>query len=116
MGIGNSEDVMKAFRTTAGRYLTSIQCLFVAVTILLPQAVSAKSDERRDRIRFYGVVEVIPQDLHGTWIIGGKVVTTNPRTQFDQQEGPLRVGGCAKVDIRAGLVHEIDSEPDSDCR
>jgi hypothetical protein len=116
VGIGNAEDAMKAFRTTAGRYLAWTQCLFLAVAILQPQSVSAKSDERRDRIRFYGVVEVMPQGLHGTWIIGGKVVTTNPRTQFDQQEGPLRVGGCAKVDIRAGLVHEIDSEPDSDCR
>jgi hypothetical protein len=48
--------------------------------------------------------------------IGGFAVTTNPATRFDQLDGPLAVGGCAKVDIRNGLVHEIDSEPLEDCR
>lgn len=107
---------MKAFSTTTGRFIALIPCLFLAAAMVMPQPVSARSDERQDRIRFYGVVEVMPQGLHGTWIIGGNVITTNPQTQFDQQEGPLRVGGCAKVDIRGGLVHEIDSESDSDCR
>lgn len=72
-------------------------------------------DNDRDRVRFYGWVESMPAGLHGTWIIGGQPVTTNPRTEFDQAEGPLMVGGCAKVDIRGGMVHEIDSEPASDC-
>lgn len=84
--------------------------------LVSPSAVLAKKDDDRDRLRFYGWVEVMPEGLHGTWIIGGREVTTNPRTEFDESEGPLLVGGCAKVDIRGGLVHEIDSEPPQDCR
>jgi len=77
---------------------------------------SGDKNERADRQRYVGRVEAIPEGLHGTWIIGGLEVTTGPRTEFDQSQGPLAVGGCAKVDIREGVVHEIDSEPDSDCR
>lgn len=58
----------------------------------------------------------MPPGLHGTWTIGGRQVTTSPHTRFDQLDGPLQVGGCAKVDIRGGAVHEIDSEPPRNCR
>lgn len=107
---------MRVCRGKPAHYVAWLQCSLVVSAIFLAQVVSAKDEEKRDRIRFYGVVETMPQDFHGNWVIGGNVVTTGPRTQFDQQEGPLRVGGCAKVDIRAGLVHEIDSEPAWSCR
>ncbi len=58
----------------------------------------------------------IPAGLQGTWNISGHQLTTNPQTEFDQVDGPLIIGGCAKVDLRNGLVHEIDSEPIDDCR
>ena len=96
------------------RFLILHVGLVVAVMLIAPEPATAKKG--RDRIRFYGWVESMPQGLHGTWIIGGRMVTTNSQTQFDQEEGPLRIGGCAKVDIRSGRVHEIDSEPASDCR
>lgn len=87
----------------------------VLIFLFIPFPSEAKDRIDRDRIRFYGWVELMPKDLHGTWIIGGQEVSTHPRTEFDQFEGPLMVGGCAKVDIRGGLVHEIDSEPKEDC-
>jgi hypothetical protein len=90
--------------------------LALAAVSMAPEIAVAKEDRFRDRFRFHGWVEVMPEGLHGTWIIGGQHVTTNPRTQFDQVDGPLMVGGCAKVDIRGGLVYEIDSEPPHDCR
>jgi len=90
--------------------------LVLAVGCLAPATIMAKGGDDRDRQRFYGWVEAMPAGLHGTWIIGGRQVTTNSRTQFDQQEGPLVVGACVKVDIRGGLVHEIDSEPPHNCR
>jgi Spy/CpxP family protein refolding chaperone len=93
-----------------------ILSLTIAAVFMAPAAGAARGDDDHDRLRFYGWVESMPEGLHGTWIIGGQQVTTNPRTQLDQQEGPLRVGGCAKVDIRGGMVHEIDSEPAEDCR
>jgi hypothetical protein len=86
----------------------------MTVVFMAPAVAMAKED--RDRVRFYGWVEFMPEGLHGTWIIGGQEVTTNPRTQFDEVEGPLMVGACAKVDVRGGLVHEIDSEPPRNCR
>ncbi|MEW6490144.1 MAG: hypothetical protein AB1578_19835 [Thermodesulfobacteriota bacterium] len=86
----------------------------LALSFVAPGPAEAKDD--RDRTRFYGWVESMPEGFHGTWLIGGRQVTTSPQTQFDQTDGPLRVGGCAKVDVRGAVVHEIDSEPPEDCR
>ncbi len=73
------------------------------------------SDDEESRTLFYGLVNVIPAGFQGTWNIGGHQLTTNPQTEFDQVDGPLIVDGCAKVDIRNGLVHEIESESIDDC-
>jgi len=84
---------------------------------LIPDQTSAKRGGGKDRSEYYGIVESRPaQGLHGDWVIGGRTVTTNPRTEFDQAEGPLAIGGCAKVHFRNGVVHEIDSEPLHNCR
>lgn len=88
----------------------------MTASLVTPATAVAKDDRDRDRFRFYGWVEFMPERMHGTWIIGGQQVTTHPRTQFDQVDGLLMVGGCAKVDIRGGFVHEIDSEPPGNCR
>jgi hypothetical protein len=87
-----------------------------ALAILATGVVAATDDRDRDRIRFYGWVQSMPEGFLGTWVIGGRQVVTSPRTQFDQTDGPLVVGGCAKVDIRGDVVHEIASEPPEDCR
>ena len=84
-----------------------------AIMTLLVLPVAAKDESR---VRFYGWIEAMPDGLHGTWQVGGRTLTTGPGTEFNQTEGTLVVGGCAKVDIRGGMVHEIDSEPTSDCR
>lgn len=81
---------------------------------MAPTGISAKSDDHR--YRFYGWIEKMPEDLQGTWVIDGRTLTSDAQTEYDQEDGPLAVGGCAKVDIRNGRLHEIDSEPPSDCR
>jgi len=48
--------------------------------------------------------------------IGDHPFSTVPGTEFDQTDGPLAVDGCAKVEVRNGVVHEIDGEPLSDCK
>jgi hypothetical protein len=97
--------------------LTALVLGFTITAGLMTTATAvAKGGDEQDRFRFYGWVESMPEGLYGTWVIDGIRVTTNPRTEFDQEDGPLMVGGCAKVDIRDGLVHEIDSEPAGDCR
>lgn len=82
-------------------------------TLLTPSAVYAKDGD----IVHQGIVTAKPATgLRGTWVIGGQTFVTVARTQFDQVEGPLVVGACAKVKIRNGAVKEIDSEPARDCR
>ena len=96
--------------------IAALVALTAAALTLVPGIVGAGDDKDHDRTRFYGWVEAMPEGLHGTWIIGGQQVTTGPSTEFDQLEGPLQVGACAKVTIRGGVIHEIDSEPPGDCR
>ncbi|BDD86524.1 hypothetical protein [Desulfofustis limnaeus] len=76
-----------------------------------------KSEDEQHRTEYRGIIEKRPDStLHGEWIIGNRLFTTSPTTEFDQDEGPLAIGTCAEVDLRNGSVHEIDSEPMSDCR
>ena len=69
-----------------------------------------------NRTLFYGLVDMRPAGLQGTWTIDGRQFATNPQTDFDQVDGPLIVGSCAKVDLQNGLVNEIESESIDDCR
>ncbi|MEE4242642.1 MAG: hypothetical protein V2I36_14340 [Desulfopila sp.] len=97
---------------------TTAACIFIAslLVIFTTGTVFAKSKKDDTRIEFQGIVQERPTDtLHGKWTIGGRVVVTDSKTEFDQHEGPLDLGSCAEVDIRNGRVHEIDSEPMRDC-
>jgi hypothetical protein len=75
---------------------------------------SGSGDE--DRVRLIGTIQSMPEGLLGDFVIGGQTFSATPETEFDELDGPLTVGGCAKVDLRNGMVHEIDSEPVGDCR
>lgn len=90
------------------------------LSLLLPNFmttdVAFAKGGNKNRERFYGVIQSKPANLQGTWVIGGRTVKTVRGTEFDQLQGPLVVGACAKVDIRSGKVHEIDSEPMRNCR
>lgn len=92
----------------------------MALAILLPLTlgpdVALAKGGNQNRERFYGIIQSKPAGMQGTWKIGGRTITTSRGTEFDQIQGPLVVGACAKVDIRNGKVHEIDSEPMRDCR
>lgn len=88
------------------------------LTSLAPvtQAKNGGDARKGDRVVFQGIVQSKPiGGLHGTWRIAGKTVRTHVGTQFDQLDGSLQVGVCAKVKLRNGKVHEIDSEPAHDC-
>lgn len=99
---------------SGNRTCITLLIIGVALTGILAPALAQAGDDE-NRVRFRGWVEHMPEGLQGSWLIGGRQVTTNPGTEFDQVNGPLLVGGCAKVDIRNGIVHEIDSEPNEDC-
>lgn len=57
----------------------------------------------------------VPEGRVGAWTIGGRTFQTDRSTELDEGDGALVVGACAKVDLRAGRAHEIDSEPSSHC-
>lgn len=90
-----------------------------AAAVCLPAgevfAKRGRDDGKRSEVR--GIIKSRPADtLQGEWLIGERVFKTDANTEFDETEGNLTVGSCAKVEIRDGRVHEIDSEPMSDCR
>lgn len=89
--------------------------VLLAAGMLFSQASFAKRSGD-DRSYFSGIIQVRPTDgLHGRWVIGGQDIVTEPGTEFDERDGLLAIGSCAKVEWRSGRLHEIDSEPLSDC-
>ena len=93
--------------------------VFACALLLMaaPDAAMAKrGGDDKDRSRFYGIIEKRPQnELQGEWVIGGQTFIATPGTEFDQADGPLEIGSCAKVEVRNGRVHEIDSESMEKC-
>jgi hypothetical protein len=64
---------------------------------------------------FNGIIESRPDGKVGTWIVGGHSVEATERTRLDEQDGPLKVGACAEVELEDRVVEEIDSEPLHKC-
>ena len=96
----------------------SVFISLLVLFVLTPMMIYAKrgSDDESRKI-FIGVIQSIPSSgLQGEWIIGGQTFSTASGTEFDQTDGSLTVGGCAKAEFKNGVVHEIDSEPMSDCK
>jgi len=77
------------------------------------------SGDDDDLPRLRGLVEQMPTDGRiGDWVIGGQTVVATAQTEFDETEGALAVGVCAKVEFVApgsNVARAIDSEPAGDC-
>ena len=106
-----TEKIMKKATTT---FLLSTTILVTCFTGIAMSKGGA-DDNRSD---YYGIIQDRPQnDLRGEWTIGNRIFMTDQNTEYDETEGPLIVGSCAKVHIGEGRsIHEIDSEPRQDCR
>lgn len=99
------------------RFYTVVVVAFV-IALVLPMFTSIGTAQAKagDKITI-GIITVKPASgLRGTWVIGGKTFKATAKTEFDQVEGPLVIGACAKAKIRNGVLKEIDSEPMRDCR
>lgn len=100
----------------------SLMIAFTVVIALLlaaapNMALAKRGGDTDNRSEYYGIVQARPESgLHGEWVIGGLTFAADARTEFDQSEGKIVVGSCAKVQVRDGRVHEIDSEPMQDCQ
>ena len=91
--------------------------LIVAIFSAPQMALAKRGSDEKQRSSVYGIVSERPEGrLHGVWVVGGVTFTTDAGTEFDQSDGELKVGSCAKVDVRNGRVHEIESEPMRDCQ
>ena len=87
------------------------------MTFMTDLAIAKRSGGDKNRYEFYGIVQARPHNgRQGEWVIGGRTFFADHGTEFDETEGLLSIGSCAKVHIRNGRVHEIDSEPMQDCR
>lgn len=87
------------------------------MTLITESALARRGGDDEKRFEYYGIIQARPQSgWQGEWVIGGHIFTTEQQTKFDEDEGVLSIGSCAKVRIRNGRVHEIDSEPMRDCR
>jgi len=109
----------------SGNETLSFKAMLIALsfTIALPLVVTPRTvlakrgGDDDNRSEFYGIVQERPERvLQGKWVIGGRTYTADAVTEFDQSEGKLTVGSCAKVHMRNGRVHEIDSEPMRNCQ
>ena len=65
---------------------------------------------------FYGVIESLPENKIGTWIVGGRSFNVMESTELDEDHGPLIVGACVDVEIDDGVVEAIESEPLDKCQ
>jgi hypothetical protein len=95
------------------RSLTRAALAIALAVLLVPALAVAK---RGDRDRFTGRITAVPEGRVGAWVIGGQTFQSDRSTDLDEADGPLVVGACAKVDLRGGRVHEIDSEHSSHCQ
>ena len=89
----------------------------LSMSLIPGPALAKRSGGDEERSEYYGLVQERPYDgQQGEWVIGGRTFIADQGTEFDEAEGPLREGSCAKVQMRNGRVHEIDSEPMHDCQ
>ncbi len=91
-----------------------VAALMTMTLATAPGLLEAKGGSS-NRVIWRGIVQAKPAGLIGSWTVGGRSFLTTRNTEFDQVDGILKVGACAKVDVRDGSVHEVDSEPLRDC-
>ncbi len=103
---------MQFSNITKSARILALSALASLSFVVSPLGVQAKDGDIIAR----GFVTSRPAGTAGVWVIGGRSYTATSRTQLDVVDGPLNVGACAKVKVRLGAVHEIDSEPARDCR
>jgi len=101
----------------------------VVLLVAVPDMVLAKNNEGthsngRPKTKtfyaiewnYYGLIVTRPDALQGDWVIGDRTFYPNAKTKFDQSEGALTVGSCAKVQVRNDRVRKIERRPQDNCR
>ena len=101
------------------RYSKSATWAFGAVAALVgiagPLIMAGEASAKAGDVTSVGILLARPATAAGTWVVGGRSFTATAATEL-RTNASLTLGSCAKVKIRAGAVHEIDSQPMADCR
>lgn len=67
----------------------------------------------------YGLIETLPPNWYGTWLVSGVAYQVNPGTELDQEEGPFALAGCVKVEYfttnGVNQATEVETETGDDC-
>ncbi len=86
-----------------------------AVTFVCALVVQSLAQAALASDELKGIIQSRPEGKVGTWVVAGATLQVTEETKLTEKEGPLVVGGCAEVDIKNGVVKEIESETLSDC-
>jgi hypothetical protein len=72
-----------------------------------------------DDLSFRGIVDSMPPDRLGAWVVSGESFTATASTEFDTEDGDFVLGGCVEVDYvwqdEVRLATEIDTKASHDC-
>jgi hypothetical protein len=103
-----------------GPGILAMKALIFTLALLLAgapvMAQAERGGDKDSRSEFYGIVQARPESTQGEWVIGGRTFTADAGTEIDESEGNLVLGSCAKIKIRNGRVHEIESESMHHCQ
>ncbi len=86
-----------------------ILSVFLA-TLALGNPAVAQSDKG-----FKGLIDNLPHDKLGAWVVGSRQLNVTDKTRFDAGEGPVIVGACVSVVLEGTLVKLIKTEKESQC-
>ena len=86
-----------------------ILCVFLAA-LAVGNPAHAQSDKG-----FRGLIDNLPHDKLGAWVVGSHQLNVTDKTRFDEAEGPVKVGACVSVALEGTLIKVITTEKVSQC-
>ena len=67
----------------------------------------------------YGLIETLPTNWYGTWLVSGVAYQVNPSTELKQEAGPFALAACVKVEYfttnGVNQATEVETEGGDDC-
>lgn len=103
-GITYTADIHTQFEQESGPFFvgTCVEVKYDAATFYAAEIGTAGGDDCAGsgdpEQKFYGLIEVIPAEVTGTWTIGGVEFVGTAATELEEEHGQLVVGACAEVE------------------
>ncbi|MCB0112198.1 MAG: hypothetical protein KDE53_40020 [Caldilineaceae bacterium] len=79
-----------------------------ATPVSTPSATSTSTPSGEREI--YGLVESMPGNRVGNWVINGVTYVATESTEFQQEHGAFAVGACVKIHAQNNTMREIETE------